>query len=88
MDVAEARRVLGLGPTPSWGEVRIAYRAQIRAAHPDRAGGSTARAALVNHAYATLEAVDRMGARPDQDHAHDHPQSPAPPPARPPRPCN
>ncbi len=56
-----ARASLGLGPTPSWTEVRVAYRAQIAAAHPDRAGGDTARAALVNEAYATLERAHRDG---------------------------
>ena len=33
----------------------MAYRAQIAAAHPDRAGGDADRAALVTEAYATLE---------------------------------
>ncbi len=55
MEVAAARSALGLGPTPSWTEVRVAYRAQIAAAHPDRAGGDADRAALVTEAYATLE---------------------------------
>jgi len=61
MEVAAARASLGLGPTPTWTEVRIAYRAQIAAAHPDRAGGDADRAALVNEAYATLERAHRDG---------------------------
>ncbi len=61
MEVAAARRRLGLGPSPSWTEVRVAYRAQIAAAHPDRSGGDTSRAVLVNEAYATLEVAHREG---------------------------
>jgi hypothetical protein len=76
MDVAEARRLLGLGPTPTWVEVRIAYRAQISAAHPDRAGGRTDLAAAVNAAYATLRQAERDG------HLHDrHHHEPSPRPA-------
>jgi hypothetical protein len=70
MDVAEARRLLGLGPTPTWVEVRVAYRAQISATHPDRAGGRADLAAAVNAAYATLEQAERDGHL--HDHAHDH----------------
>jgi len=61
MDLAAARRLLGLGSAPSWVEVRVAYRAQISAAHPDRAGGSTDLAARVNDAYATLERAHHDG---------------------------
>ena len=61
MDVVEARALLGLEAAPTWAEVRVAYRAQIGAAHPDRAGGSTARAARVNTAYAVLELAHREG---------------------------
>ena len=61
MEVAAARASLGLGPAPTWAEVRVAYRAQIAAAHPDRAGGDTARAAVVTEAYATLERAHREG---------------------------
>jgi hypothetical protein len=89
VEVAEARRALGLGPTPAWDDVRAAYRQAIRAAHPDRAGGSTQRAAVLNDAYATLlrareagtlhavgAAAARTAARP----------APAPPPAAAPMP--
>jgi hypothetical protein len=75
VDVAAARTALGLGPAPSWIEVRVAYRAQIAAAHPDRAGGSTALAATVNDAYATLERAHLEGRL--------HAPPPAPPAPRP-----
>jgi len=74
MDAADARARLGLGATPTWTEVRVAYRAQIAAAHPDRVGGDTALAALVNAAYATLEAAHRDG------HLHAPPPRPSAPP--------
>jgi hypothetical protein len=61
VDVAVARTELGLGPAPTWTQVRIAYRAQIAASHPDRAGGDAARAAIVTEAYATLERAHREG---------------------------
>lgn len=61
MDVPAARARLGLGPRPSWAEVRVAYRAQIAAAHPDRAGGDPERAAAVTAAYAVLERARREG---------------------------
>ena len=83
MDLAEARRLLGLGPTPSWVEVRVAYRAKISATHPDRAGGRTDMAALVNAAYAALERVERDGLLHHRSHAHEAvrpaPQAPLPP---------
>lgn len=61
MDVPAARTTLGLGPRPTWDEVRVAYRALIRGAHPDRAGGSTERAAVLNGAYSTLLQARRDG---------------------------
>jgi hypothetical protein len=60
-DVEAARRALGLGSAPSWTEVRIAYRAQIATAHPDREGGDAARAAEVNAAYEVLQHAHRNG---------------------------
>lgn len=75
MEVVTACAYLGLSTAPSWIEVRIAYRAQIAAAHPDRAGGDPQRAMLVTQAYATLERAQREGRL----------QAP-PPPARPPSP--
>jgi len=61
VDVAIARAELGLGPAPTWTQVRVAYRAQIAASHPDRAGGDPARAAVVTEAYATLERAHQEG---------------------------
>lgn len=61
VDVAAARATLGLGPHPTWEEVRAAYRARIQHAHPDRAGGSTEVAAALNGAYATLLQARRDG---------------------------
>jgi len=61
VEVALARAELGLGPAPTWTEVRVAYRAQIAASHPDRAGGDPQRAAVVTEAYATLERAHREG---------------------------
>jgi hypothetical protein len=78
VDVAVAREELGLGPAPTWTEVRVAYRAQIAASHPDRAGGDPVRAALVTEAYATLERAHRDGRLAER--------SPIPPTAPPPPP--
>lgn len=61
MDLPAARARLGLGERPTWAEVRVAYRAQIAAAHPDRAGGDAERAAAVTAAYAVLEVAHRQG---------------------------
>jgi hypothetical protein len=63
VDPRAAREALGLGPAPTWPEVRAAYRAAIRASHPDHAGGSGTRAATVTEAYAAL-VRDRRRARP------------------------
>jgi hypothetical protein len=88
MDATAARQVLGVAPSAPWAEVRAAYRSAIRAAHPDRAGGSTARAAHLNEAYATLvrdrrdgPAGGRRGWRADRA-----PGPPPPPPATRPEP--
>jgi hypothetical protein len=62
MDVTRARAVLGVAAGASWAEVRATYRARIGAAHPDRAGGDTARAAALNDAFATLARARRAGA--------------------------
>ena len=78
MDVAVARAELGLGPRPTWVEVRVAYRAQIAASHPDREGGDPARAAVVTEAYATLERAHREGRLQDRP---PPPTAPRPSPA-------
>jgi hypothetical protein len=51
----EALHLLGLSPGASLAEIRRAYRAHAKAAHPDRQGtGSTERMAALNRAYAYL----------------------------------
>jgi hypothetical protein len=72
VDAAAARHALGVGDRASWDEVRAAYRAQIQAAHPDRAGGDTQRAAALNAAYAVLVRARRSGDL--------HKPAPSPPP--------
>ena len=61
MEPAAARQLLGVAPAAPWREVRAAYRAAILTAHPDRAGGSTARAARLNEAYAALVRERTLG---------------------------
>lgn len=46
---AEARRILGVGPSASAAEIRAAYRAKMAVAHPDR-GGAHADAARLTAA--------------------------------------
>jgi len=77
-DLVWALVVLGLGPAPTWTEVRVAYRAQIGVAHPDRAGGDTERAALVNEAYAVLERAHRQGGLAAVPTSRRAPPEPAP----------
>lgn len=61
MDVHEARTVLEVAEGDGWDAVRAAYRRLIRAAHPDRAGGTTRAAARLNEAYAVLSRARRHG---------------------------
>jgi hypothetical protein len=77
VEVGEARRVLGVGDHPTWTEVRIAYRAQIQTAHPDRAGGDNHAAARLNDAFATLRRARAEGRLAE-------PAPAPPPPAAPP----
>jgi hypothetical protein len=49
----QALRLLGLDESSTWTEIRHAYRAAIRSAHPD-AGGSSEQAAALNDAMAVL----------------------------------
>jgi DnaJ domain len=94
MDVHEARRVLGVADGDGWDAVRAAYRRLIRAAHPDREGGTTRAAARLNEAYAVLSRARRhgspvrTGAQPAGAGAGRAagPQGPPPPPAPPPPP--
>ncbi len=63
MDIRAALDELGLGPTPTWSQIRAAHRTAIRRAHPD-AGGSTMRAARVNEAFDALAATTDQGTKP------------------------
>jgi hypothetical protein len=81
VDDAAARRALGVGANATWDEVRAAYRAAIRGAHPD-SGGSTRQAATLNIAYATL-VRSRRAAPPGTTGATP---APSPGPQRPPPP--
>jgi hypothetical protein len=56
----QALRLLGLDETSTWAEIRHAYRAEIRRAHPD-AGGSFERAASLNDAMAVLARSSGVG---------------------------
>ena len=75
--MADARAELGLGPTPSWTEVRVAYRAQIAAAHPDRAGGD-ARAGRGRQRRPTPRWSAPTGRPPAPPHRPRHPAPTAP----------
>ncbi|HKA84444.1 MAG TPA: J domain-containing protein [Acidimicrobiales bacterium] len=61
MDVHEARRVLEVADGDGWDTVRASYRRLIRAAHPDRKGGTTRAAVRLNEAYAVLSRARRHG---------------------------
>jgi hypothetical protein len=60
VDSRVAIAVLGLSGSPSWAEIRVAYRSAIRRAHPD-AGGDPTRAAEVNRAFDVLSAATNGG---------------------------
>ncbi len=53
MTEAEARAILGVGPSADEAEIRAAFRARIKRAHPDR-GGSHEETARLNAARAVL----------------------------------
>jgi hypothetical protein len=68
MTPAEAATILGVGRAAPLDEVRRAYRAQIQAHHPDRAGrASSDRAASITVAYRILVAERREGRTPPAD---------------------
>jgi hypothetical protein len=94
MDVHEARRVLEVADGDGWDAVRASYRRLIRAAHPDREGGTTRAAVRLNEAYAVLSRARRhgtpvgTGAQPagaGTGRAARPESPPAPPPPPPPR---
>jgi hypothetical protein len=78
MELDDALGALGLDRATSWAEIRAAYRARIRAVHPDLTAGPAADAARLNAAFAVLEPVYRRGTPP--------PPPPPPPSPRPPAP--
>jgi hypothetical protein len=80
VDVHEARRVLEVADGDGWDTVRAAYRRLIRAAHPDREGGTTRAAVRLNEAYAVLSRARRHGSP-----VVSPPAPPPPPPPAPPR---
>jgi len=62
VDLADARRVLGVGAGDDWSVVRAAYRERVRRAHPDVAGeGGSVRTVELNAAYRALSVARREG---------------------------
>lgn len=51
--------VLGVTRTASEDEIRTAYRAKAKQAHPDKVGGSARKMARLNEAYETLSNADK-----------------------------
>jgi curved DNA-binding protein len=58
-DLEAARRLLGVAPGADPRALRLAYLAAVKAAHPDRAGGDSARLRQVIEAYGRLKAAVR-----------------------------
>lgn len=84
MDLASARRTLGVRAGDSWEVVRDAYRDQIRRSHPDVAGeAGVTRSVQLNAAYRTLGVARRAGRLHDVDEEPDHvrPSGPQQPPS-------
>lgn len=61
MELTDARRTLGVGPTADWATVRQAYRDRIRRSHPDVTSGDDRRAVDLNAAYRVLMIAHREG---------------------------
>jgi curved DNA-binding protein CbpA len=62
VDLASARRALGVRADDDWAVVRDAYRDQIRRSHPDVAGPTgVARSVELNAAYRVLAVARRQG---------------------------
>lgn len=89
MELGTALEVLGVSATDEWVVVRNAYRARIRAVHPDIAGPEGAeRSIRLNTAYRTLSLARRDGTLSAAAERAAAPERPAPrrPPSRPSRP--
>ena len=85
MDLHEARTVLEVADGDGWDAVRASYRRLIRAAHPDRAGGTGRAAARLNEAYSVLSRARRHGPPVGTATAPSGtPRPPGPPPPPPP----
>ncbi|MFP5321870.1 MAG: hypothetical protein ACLGIC_08470 [Acidimicrobiia bacterium] len=81
MELAAARSILGVGVADGWDEIRAAYRARVRLAHPDVAGdGGSGRTIELNAAYRALSQARREG----RLHEPDPTPAPTPQPFRPP----
>lgn len=63
---ATAYAVLGLEPGAEWTSVERAYKALIKANHPDRAGGDALRAAEITRAYRELRQARATPDDPDE----------------------
>lgn len=87
MELGTALAVLGVSATDEWTVVRDAYRARIRAVHPDVAGpGGVERSVELNAAYRTVSLARRDGrlpAAPDPAVTPTPPRRPASRPSRP-----
>ncbi|MDZ7673481.1 MAG: hypothetical protein U5K30_00185 [Acidimicrobiales bacterium] len=85
MDLAAARRILGVSSADEWSTVRDAYRSLVRATHPDVAGeAGTQRTIEVNDRVRTLALARREGRLHTTEPATPAPR-PAPRPPPPPR---
>lgn len=86
MTVAYACRLLGVSPGVAAGELRAAFRAAAKAAHPDRPGGDAERFRLIVEAHHVLQRAaeaDSAEPRPEparpepKPHSHRRPFGPA-----------
>lgn len=67
---------LGVAPTATQADIKVAYRKKSKDAHPDREGGSTEAMAAINDAYAVLGDPER---RAKYDATGDTMEAPKPP---------
>lgn len=80
MDLAAARRALGVRAEDDWDVVRDSYRDQIRRSHPDIAGAAgVARSVELNAAYRALAVARRQGRLHEPDAPPPEPTGPVQP---------